>query len=259
MSFPKPMEEETFWPLLLDFSFITSSSLDTSPGEPIFFFFLFLWRGGSFLGKANMGKMTSSMAMAHNRKPLHLRGRNDRWVVKEGKREHRHTSKDTGSHTDAHAYLPVANKARVTLVDVHYSFGVDVEADEDATQQVASCRSQGSHHIHDGYKKRWESIRNFSEVFLLSSLILLMTHWYLWLFKSDLWDLFITLDAFVHQIQNTCTEISGNSPPALRSFLTAFEESGTTDPKAPEVSHWPEGMPAALPHQLTSEWAGAKH
>lgn len=75
MSFPKPMEEETFSSLPLDFSFITSSSLDTSPGEPIFFFFLFLWRGGSFLGKANMGKMTRSMATEHKRKPLHLTGR----------------------------------------------------------------------------------------------------------------------------------------------------------------------------------------
>lgn len=82
MSFPKPMEEETFWPLLPDFSFITSSSLDTSPGEPIFFLFLFLWRGGSFLGNANMGKMTRSMAAAHKRKPLHLRERNSRRVVK---------------------------------------------------------------------------------------------------------------------------------------------------------------------------------
>lgn len=76
MSFPKPMEEDMFWPLLLDFSFIISSSLDTSPGKPIFFVFLFLWRGGSFLGKANMGKMTRSMAMAHKRKPLHLKGEN---------------------------------------------------------------------------------------------------------------------------------------------------------------------------------------
>lgn len=82
MSFPKPMEEETFWLFVLDFSFITSSSLDTSPGELIFFFFFFLWRGGSFLGKANMGKMTRSMAMAHRRKPLHLKGRTNRWVVK---------------------------------------------------------------------------------------------------------------------------------------------------------------------------------
>lgn len=72
MSFPKPMEEETFCPLLLDF--IISSSLDTSE-EPIFFFFHVLWRGGSFLGKANIGKMTRSMAMAHRRKPLHLEGR----------------------------------------------------------------------------------------------------------------------------------------------------------------------------------------
>lgn len=74
MSFPKPMEEDTFWLLPPDFSFITSSSLDTSPGEPIFFVFLLLWRGGSFLGKANMGKMTRSMAMEHRRKPLHLEG-----------------------------------------------------------------------------------------------------------------------------------------------------------------------------------------
>lgn len=73
MSFPKPMEEDTFWLLPPDFSFIMSSSLDTSPGEPIFFAFLLLWRGGSFLGKANMGKMTRSMAMEHKRKPLHLK------------------------------------------------------------------------------------------------------------------------------------------------------------------------------------------
>lgn len=72
MSFPKPIEEDTFWLLLPDFSFITSSSLDSSPGEPIFFIFLFLWRGGSFLGNANMGKMTNSIAIAHKRKPLHL-------------------------------------------------------------------------------------------------------------------------------------------------------------------------------------------
>lgn len=78
MSFPKPMEEETFWLLPPDFSFITSSSLDASLGELIFFNFLFLWRGGSFLGKANMGKMTRSMAMAHKRKPLHLQGRQRR-------------------------------------------------------------------------------------------------------------------------------------------------------------------------------------
>lgn len=55
----------------------------------------------------------------------------------------------TDSHADVHMSLPVANKARVALIDVHYSFGVDVEADEDTTQQVASCRSEGSHHIHD--------------------------------------------------------------------------------------------------------------
>lgn len=74
MSFPKPMEEDTFWLLPLDFSFIMSSSLEMPPGEPIFFAFLLLGRGGSFLGKANMGKMTRSMAMEHKRKPLHLEG-----------------------------------------------------------------------------------------------------------------------------------------------------------------------------------------
>lgn len=47
-------------------------------------------------------------------------------------------------------YLPVANKAGVTLVDVDDSFGVDIEADEDASQEVAGCWTQGSHHIHDG-------------------------------------------------------------------------------------------------------------
>lgn len=71
MSFPKPMEDATVWPLLLDFSFRTSSSLEVL-SAPCFFFF-FLWRGGSFLGKANMGKMTNSMAKAQRRKPLHLR------------------------------------------------------------------------------------------------------------------------------------------------------------------------------------------
>lgn len=78
-SFPKPMEEVTVWLLLLDFSFMTSSSLVASSSFPsFFFFFFFFWRGGSFLGKANMGKMTSSMATAHSKKPLHLRRRERR-------------------------------------------------------------------------------------------------------------------------------------------------------------------------------------
>lgn len=47
-------------------------------------------------------------------------------------------------------HLPVANKAGVTLVNVDNGFGVDVEADENASQEVAGCWSQGSHHIHDG-------------------------------------------------------------------------------------------------------------
>lgn len=72
MSFPKPMEEVTGWLLLLLFSFRTSSSLDRSSRLSFFLLFFFLCRGGSFLGKANMGKMTSSMAKAHSRKPLHL-------------------------------------------------------------------------------------------------------------------------------------------------------------------------------------------
>lgn len=73
MSFPKPMEEVTAWlfPLLL-FSFRTSSSADMSSRFTFFLLFFFLCRGGSFLGKVNMGKMTSSMATAHSRKPLHL-------------------------------------------------------------------------------------------------------------------------------------------------------------------------------------------
>lgn len=86
ISFPNPIEDDTFLSLLLDFSFITSSSLDTSTSELIFFFFLFFWRGGSFLGKANIGKMTRSMAMEQRRKPLHLRKRNqtmgsNRWNI----------------------------------------------------------------------------------------------------------------------------------------------------------------------------------
>lgn len=74
MSLPKPMDEDTAWlfPLLL-FSFKTSSSLDRLSRLNFFLlFFFFLCRGGSFLGKANMGKMTRSIATAHSRKPLHL-------------------------------------------------------------------------------------------------------------------------------------------------------------------------------------------
>lgn len=55
----------------------------------------------------------------------------------------------SGPCTDSHEYLPVANEARVTLVDVDDSFGIDIEADEDTTQQVASCRSQGSKYVHN--------------------------------------------------------------------------------------------------------------
>lgn len=66
------MEEVTGWLLLLLFSFRTSSSLDMSSRLSFFLLFFFLCRGGSFLGKVNMGKMTSSMAKAQSRKPLHL-------------------------------------------------------------------------------------------------------------------------------------------------------------------------------------------
>lgn len=79
MSFPKPMEEVTGWLLLLLFSFRTSSSLDMSSRLSFFLLFFFLCRGGSFLGKVNMGKMTSSMAKAHSRKPLHLQEERRRW------------------------------------------------------------------------------------------------------------------------------------------------------------------------------------
>lgn len=72
MSLPKPMEEVTVWVLLLLFSFSTSSSLDRSSRVIFFLRFFFLCRGGSFLGKVNMGNMTSSMATAQSRNPLHL-------------------------------------------------------------------------------------------------------------------------------------------------------------------------------------------
>lgn len=98
------------------------------------------------MGKANMGKMTRSMAMAHKRKPLHLKGENQRVGHSSPLRLHHTLRTQTGTHAD----LPVANKARVTLVNVDLSFGVNVETDEDASQEVASCRSQGSHHVHDG-------------------------------------------------------------------------------------------------------------
>lgn len=87
MSFPKPMDEDTVWllPLLL-FSLRTSSSLDMLSRLSFFLlFFFFLCLGGSFLGKANMGKMTSSMATAHSRKPLHLDA--DRRGRREGRSE----------------------------------------------------------------------------------------------------------------------------------------------------------------------------
>lgn len=48
------------------------------------------------------------------------------------------------------ARLPVADEAGIALVDVDHGFGVDVEADEDASQEVPGCWSQGSHHVHDG-------------------------------------------------------------------------------------------------------------
>lgn len=73
MSLPKPMDEVTVWfLLLLLFSLRTSSSLDRSSRLSFFLLFFFLCRGGSFLGNVNMGKMTSSMATAHRRNPLHL-------------------------------------------------------------------------------------------------------------------------------------------------------------------------------------------
>lgn len=99
------------------------------------------------MGKANMGKMTRSMAMAHKRKPLHLKG-----VGVGGDAEiTSHLNAHEGlSEAGTHADLPVADKARVTLVNVDDSFGVNVETDEDASQEVASCGSQGSHHVHDG-------------------------------------------------------------------------------------------------------------
>lgn len=144
------MEEETFWLLLLDFSFITSSSLDTSPGEPIFFFFLFfLWRGGSFLGKANMGKMTRSIAMAHKRKPLHLKGK-EKWKFYKDIWENTWSYHRTAGMRKRASYLPVSNKPRIILVYVDNSLGVNIKTDKDASKQVASCRSKGSHHIHDG-------------------------------------------------------------------------------------------------------------
>lgn len=70
------MEEETPWflLLLLLFSLRTSSSLESSKFIFFFLFFFLLCRGGNFLGKANMGKITRSMATAHKRNPLHLEG-----------------------------------------------------------------------------------------------------------------------------------------------------------------------------------------
>lgn len=47
-------------------------------------------------------------------------------------------------------FSPVSNEAGITLVDVDNSLGVHVKADEDSTQQVASCWAQRSHHVHDG-------------------------------------------------------------------------------------------------------------
>lgn len=50
-------------------------------------------------------------------------------------------------------FSPVADEARVALVDAHNSLGVDVEADEDASQQVAGRWTQRSHHVHDGWRE----------------------------------------------------------------------------------------------------------
>lgn len=88
--------------------------------------------------------MTKTMAMEHKRKPLHLQGIA---VVFTQEACVKRSGQWCGC---TWVYLPVADKPGVTLVDVDNSFGVDVEADEDASQEVASCWTQGSHHIHDG-------------------------------------------------------------------------------------------------------------
>lgn len=54
-------------------------------------------------------------------------------------------------------FSPVSNEAGITLVDVDNSLGVHVKADEDSTQQVASCWAQRSHHVHDGWKEQREA------------------------------------------------------------------------------------------------------
>lgn len=80
---PNPIEAETELSvsvLLLVFSFITSSSLETSPE---FIFFFFLCRGGSFFGKVNMGNITRSIAMAQRRNPLHLMPGKQEWKQKQ--------------------------------------------------------------------------------------------------------------------------------------------------------------------------------
>lgn len=82
-------------------------------------------------------------------------------LLKAGETTPHKTSRALSSNTDTHAYSPVANEARVTLVYVDYSFGVDIEADENASKEVASRRSQGSHYIHDGWKKKTKPIGNF--------------------------------------------------------------------------------------------------
>lgn len=45
---------------------------------------------------------------------------------------------------------PVPDEPGVALVDADHCLGVDVEADEDPPQEVASSWTQRSHHVHDG-------------------------------------------------------------------------------------------------------------
>ncbi|TNN38324.1 hypothetical protein EYF80_051515 [Liparis tanakae] len=119
------MDELAPWllPLLL-FSLRTSSSLDSSSMLTFFLLFFFLCRGGSFLGKVNMGKMTSSMATAHSRNPLHLGG---------------------GGMPNT-----LADEAGVALIDGDGGLWVHVKADEDSSQEVTGRWTQCSHHVHDG-------------------------------------------------------------------------------------------------------------
>jgi len=57
--------------------------------------------------------------------------------------------KGSYTHLNGEQILPVANKAWITLINVGNCFGIHVEANQNASQEVPCSWSQSTHHIHN--------------------------------------------------------------------------------------------------------------